>query len=71
MVSKLFREAESASSGPAGPRGEAWLGKQWQGDKRAETLSQVYWLSGKACTAAPGGGPGRGRTLQPLHSLAP
>lgn len=54
MVSKLFREAESASSGPAGPRGEAWLGRQWQGDKRAEMLSQEYWLSGKACTAAPG-----------------
>lgn len=56
MVSKLFREAKRASPGPAGPRGEARLGRQWQDGERAEMLSQEHGLSGKARTAAPGRG---------------
>lgn len=56
MVSKLFREAERASPGPAGPRGEARLGRQWQGGERAEKLNQEHRFSGKVRTVVPGRG---------------
>lgn len=59
-LSKLFREAESASPGAAGPWGEARLGRQWQGGERVETLrnsgsqgkrAQQPWVGAQAGAA--------------------
>ena len=57
--------------GLQGPGGKPGSGGSGRAVRRVETLSQEHRLSGKVCTAAPGGGLGRGCTLQPPQSLAP